>query len=414
DELDADNARHFTVTVLDKLPVLLVNGAPSAVPYLNETFFLELALGAPAAGGKTVSPVQTKTVTPAEFLNQRLDDYGCVVLANVPAPTELWMDRLRRYVLGGGGLIIFAGDHVDSPAYNAAFAGSQEEVLLPALLGEVRDSTESGAEGGFRIRRLDRQHPVFLSLAEAIDTHAARVKRFLATTPHGEGRGAALADLDAGPLLLEKKAGAGTVILCTSAADLDWSNLAARSFFLPVLHQMVYYVSRSATRGHSVTVGMPYSLELPPSDAPVEVKVFGPQQQSPTGAAASPGAEREGEEEPLAVLAADADEGAHKVTFRRTRRPGIYRAVYTIGNQEHRHLFAVNVESRESELDRIEPQEAQRVLGAPNSKVVPDPQRLASLVRREREGLPLWNHLFVLAILLAVAESFVGNAVLKH
>lgn len=443
DELDADNARYFTVTVLDKLPVLLVNGDPSGVPYLNETFFLELALGAPAAGGRplrvpsgqlpstplgtgragrsgqTVSPITTKTVTSADFLKQRLDDYGCVILANVPRLPELWADGLRRYVLDGGGLIIFTGDQVDSASYNTALVANGDDTLLPALLADVRERTGEEAQAGFRIRRLDTRHPIFRSLAESMDTHAARVGRFFSVTPHAEGGGTVVAELDGGPLLLEKKAGAGTVILWTSSADMDWNNLAARSFFLPVLHQTVYYASRSATRGQSVPVGMRYALELAPSDDPIEVEFFGPSDESAAEPSAAlgtgdPSTALGTGDERLPVQTVHVPGEADSAVFQRTGRPGIYQAVYTVGHQEHRHLFAVNVEGSESELDRIEPEEARRMLGAPSLKVVREPERLALLVRRERAGLPLWDHLFALAILLAVAESFVGNVVLKH
>ena len=114
--------------------------------------------------------------------------------------------RLRRYVEGGGGLIVFAGDRVDPASYNTALAGDGGESLLPALLGEVRRADEDATGGGFRIRRLDRQHPILRGVADAIDTGAARVERFFSVTPQAEG-GAVLAELDAGPLLLEKKAG---------------------------------------------------------------------------------------------------------------------------------------------------------------------------------------------------------------
>jgi len=399
DELGPDDSRYFTVNVLESLPVLLVNGDPSTVPYLNETFFLELALSAPAAGGKTVSPVRAETVTAADFLEHRLDDYGCVILANVPRLPDLWAGRLRRYVEGGGGLIVFAGDRVDPASYNTALAGDGGESLLPALLGEVRRADEDATGGGFRIRRLDRQHPILRGVADAIDTGAARVERFFSVTPQAEG-GAVLAELDAGPLLLEKKTGAGSVILCTSSADLDWNNLPARSFFLPVLHQMVYYAGRPATGDREVAVGSPYAAELPPSDEPVQVGFFGPA--------------ADGEDEPVELPGAGSTDEPGRAVLKETARPGVYRVVYTSGDEKHEELFAVNVETRESELDRIDSEEARRMVGARNARVVSDPDGLTMLVRREREGLPLWNHLFALAILLAVAESFVGNVLLKH
>jgi hypothetical protein len=406
DELEPDNARFFTATVQQMLPVLIVNGDPSAVPHLNETFFLELALQSPAAGGPAVSPVQAKTVIEADLLKQRLEDYACVILANVSSLAPLAADRLRRYVPAGGGLIIFTGDRVDPAAYNTALSGPEPggQGLMPALLTEVKQADSGGQDPGFRIRSLAGGHPAFRGIAEQMETGGARVQRFFSVAPaKGAGESPALVELDAGPLVLERKAGSGTVLLCTTAADLDWSNLPARRFFLPMLHQMVYYAGRSAQGTDRVSVGTPYVLELPPSDEPVEVAFYGP---------ARP--EEQGKEAPDAVLRSAPAERANRVTFQGTTRPGIYRAVYSVGGAEHVRLFAVNVEGRESAPARIPPEEAARMLGGASVKVVQGPERLALIVRREREGLPLWDYLFALAVALAVAETFVANVLLRE
>ncbi len=306
-------------------------------------------------------------------------------MANVARVPDLWAERLRRYVQDGGGLIVFLGDRVNPASYNAALG----EALLPCIL-ERR--TEPAEDVG--IRRLDESHPVFRSVAAHIDTERARVAQFFNATPAADA--AVLAELERGPLLLERKAGAGLVLLFTTSADMDWINLPARPFFLPMLHQMVYYAGRPARRRDSVTVGMPYVLELPRADGPVEVAFYGPGDAG----------------EPVSVQPAEPGDG--RVVFEDTRRPGIYRAAYTVGGQEQSRLFAVNVEPRESRLERIEPEEAGRMLGAGFAKVVRDPEQLALVVRRERRGLPLWDYLFAMAIVLAVTESYVGHAWLKH
>jgi hypothetical protein len=404
DELAPDNARHFVVGVHDKLPVLLVNGDPSGVPHLNETFFLELALQAPSGRGRTVSPIETRTVTAAELGRERLSDYACVVAANVPRFGELQADRLRQYVEGGGGLIIFAGDRVDPAACNAALAAVGSEPLLPALLTEVTAhpslaEAASGEEGeGFGIRSLAEQHPIFRSIAGQMETDAARVRRLFAVKPPaGEQEPPALVATDGGPLLLERQAGAGVVLLFTSSADMGWSNLPARRFFLPLLHQMVYHAARSVGRGASVPVGAPYVLELPPEVA--EAAVHGP----PTGA-------KEPEAEPLAVLRAEGG----RATFTGTDRPGVYRAVYRVGEGEQSRRFAVNVPPQESDMTRADPEEVAAQLGAAAVRVVAEPARLDAVVRRDREGLPLWDYLFALAIAAALVETYVANVLVVN
>jgi hypothetical protein len=106
--------------------------------------------------------------------------------------------------------------------------------------------------------------------------------------------------------------------------------------------------------------------------------------------------------------------GGQRVLFSLTRRPGIYRATYTIGGVENTRRFAVNVDPRESDSDRIEPEEAGKLLGAASVRVIADAEHAGALAHRERTGLPLWNYAFALALALAVVESYVGNVVLKH
>ena len=397
DELGADNARYFVTDVQEALDVLLVNGDPSAVPHMDETFFLELALRAPSPTGQNLSPVRPRTVPAADLQRERLDDFACVILANVPRLDDLSADRLRRYVSGGGGLIIFAGDRVDPAAYNTAFAPAGEDPLLPALLEEMRQKPDP--DDAFGIKSVAVHHPVFRGIGDQIDTGPARVDRFLSVTPHpGGAGGAALMELDGGPLLLEQKAGAGTVLLCTTSADLDWSNLPARRFFLPMVHQMVYYVSRSALGAGDVQVGMPLVLELPPEAGETEVAFYGPTN----------------DDDPLAVITSAPADGVNRASFAGTGRPGIYTALYEIEGGRRERRFAVNVDAAESEPARIEPEDAAEALGAQSVVVVRDLERLGREVRRERAGLPLWDHLFALAVVLAVAECYMANVVLKQ
>ena len=255
------------------------------------------------------------------------------------------------------------------------------------------------------MKLVSRSHPIFHSLAAHMDAEAARVSRYFSVANTNQGA-SVLANVEGDPLLLEKRTGPGVVILCTTSADMDWSNLPARSLFLPLLQQIVYYAGRSAGRVNSVTVGMPYALDVPATPEAVKVGVYGP----PSGEAPKP--EEQQKEKPLAVL--DAPAGGGRVVFENTHQPGIYRAVWTAAGTEHTQSFAVNVDPAESAPERMDPEEARKLLDAPAGKVVTKSEDLRTIVLREREGLPLWNYLFALAVVLAVVESYVGNALLKH
>jgi hypothetical protein len=401
DQFEPDDVRYLTVRPREDLRVLLVNGDPSPVPHTDETFFLALALEAPSRAGDASTPVRLRTVTVDDFPAQHLADYACVVLANVPRVPLPWAEKLRSYVGAGGGLILFMGDRVEPQSYNDALAGPAG--LLPAPLDRTRDVEPHDSEAGFRIRSLAADHPLFHAVAGHVETDAVRVRRFMAVRPGEESSAASLVELDAGPLLMERTLGAGAVLLCTTAADLDWANLAARSFFVPVLHQMVRYASGAARRQDSVRVGMPYVLELPPEAGTVDVVFCGPSQGEP-GAL----------EQPLAAVTSRLEGGRNRAEFTLTRSPGVYRAVHSVGNPPGAHLFAVNVDPRESDTRRAEPEDVAAMLGAARVHVLRRPGELAQFVRRTREGLPLWDYLFALALLAALAEGVAGNLVLKR
>lgn len=406
DEMPADDRRYFTVQVVEKLPVLVIDGAPSAIAYRDGAFYLRLALEGSAGAEKKLSPVEARVASAAEAASLRLEQYRCIILADVPRVEANLADRLKEYVKSGGGLLIFCGEKADAAALNAALgtphlAGGG--VLLPAPLGPVMTASEK-EHPFFQIRRTDASHPIFRDIIAETDLGTARVRSFLSTEVPKEGGAAVIVELNGGPLLLERRFGAGAVVLCTSSCTAAWNNLPLRPCFVPVLHQIVYYLSRGGGDAEGSTpVGTPYLLKLPDSRAPVAVKFRLP---------AAKGAKENADSirEVKSALAA----GENCAALRETGRPGIYSAEYSIGGSARRQLFAVNTPSEESDLARLPLEKARDYLGGGKVILVPSAEALPSAVRIERNGVPLWDYLLLATIGLAVCECFVGNVLLKR
>jgi len=380
DGLDADNLRHVVVDVRD-ISVLIVNGRPSPVHYMNETFYVERALRARTAAAGEQAPLEVSVVRADELDGRMLDEFACVILANVGELRDV--DALRSYVNGGGGLIIFSGDLIDPTACNTLL-GVGKEGLLPAPLDRVRDRSENPGNEPFAIRRLAWEHPVFRSLTGRVQTGGARVFRHFDV---GENEAYVLAELDSGrPLLLEKQLGDGVVLLCTTSADMDWANLPTQvSLFVPVVHQMVYHAARSLRRATDLHVGA--GLHVPSDDGAVVAWHLPGEKDAPNET--------------------DLDRDDPNL-LKTTHRPGIYRAELADGER----LFAVNVDPAESSPRRVADDEAGMLLGAPDAVLVRRIEKLGGVAVRRREGLPLWDYLLALAILIAVVEGFIGNRLL--
>jgi len=405
DELPADNRRWFTVQVVEKLPVLVIDGAPSVIAYRDGAFFLRLALEGSAVAGKKLSPIETRVVSEAEAASQRFEDYRCIILADVPRVEERLADRLKDYVKAGGGLLIFCGEKMDAAAFNVAL-GTQDlagaGVLLPAPLGPVMTASEK-EHPFFQIQRTDTSHPIFRDISAETDLGTARVRSFLSTeVPKGSGA-AVIVEMNGGPLLLERKFGAGAVVLCTSSCTPAWNNLPLKPYFVPILHQIVYYLSRTGGDAErSTPAGTPYLLKLPNTPAPVTVEFSLPAKDA-----------KEKADSTREVKSAQTA-GENRAALRDTARPGIYSAEFNITGAAQRQLFAVNTPSEETELARLPLEKARDYLDRGNVVLVPGAEAIAPAVRIERNGVPLWDYLLLATIVLAVCECFVGNVVLKR
>jgi hypothetical protein len=124
DALKADNSFLASIPVRDKVPLLLINGDPSAEPLKGETDFAEIALQPFSAGKVELADLISTKVVKADDLNAKtLADRAVVILANVRKLQDDQLRALEGFVKAGGGLLIFPGNRSDPSWYNSALFG---------------------------------------------------------------------------------------------------------------------------------------------------------------------------------------------------------------------------------------------------------------------------------------------------
>jgi len=139
---------------------------------------------------------------------------------------------------------------------------------------------------------------------------------------------------DALPALLERRVGAGRVLLFTSTLDDDWTDLPLRSIYVPLVHQLSRSLSDSLLLDGAALVEAGGSVPLPlPPDPRVAAWVVAP----------------DGSEIRLETGAADA-EGS--VRFTETRQVGHYKLMWAESRGAStgvlRTVFSVRVPLEES------------------------------------------------------------------
>ncbi|MDP6525991.1 MAG: BatA domain-containing protein [Kiritimatiellia bacterium] len=385
DALNIDNARHAVVDVRSRVSVLCVDGEPSAEPWKSEVFFMVRALRLKEGGSEAALNVANThwQDLPAEDFSQ----YDVIALANVPSFDEEMGKRLVRFVSRGGGLIVFTGDLVDPEAYNTSLQ-HEGELLLPGELHKAVKSSAGGADATWSLGPVRSDH-VLARLAKALPQEELDTARFIQSTKVEVGEGGvtilSLTGQDT-PLLLEKKTGQGTVLLCTTTADREWSNLAIHPLFPMMMQQAVTYLT-SRPGDRQFLVGDPAHIVIDGAEAGTSAVLLDPK----------------GRESSVKLLAREGTVPACPVE---TEIAGIFEAVVI---DKEPSPIAVNIDPMEADVRVLDGAVIERELGGIDVHVVAQGDSLASIVKENRIGRELSRMLLIMAVILFLAQSWLAR-----
>ena len=406
DAMKIDNARNLVIHVVPNIPILVVNGAPHPNPDQDETFYLETALGISSSKieGESSSEA-TVRITPNRVITMKADqlssvdsflDYRMVVLANVRDIPDGVASKLTDFVDAGFGLMIFDGDQVDYKRYNEALykGGNRQDEdskslredghgLLPAKLGRPAGSDDAVTAPNYHLSPGDRDHPViklFTDTAENAEIitepevirnwRSVELPKGAEVDPLRPTRVLLNIDAPGGPqpFILERPYGRGRVVYVTSTASERWNGLW-RSNGLPLFLylELASYLTANEARYSNLAVGEPYRRVLRVTDIAPEYTIRDPKGTS-------------------TEIVSTAEEGLNLLEFGGTAQPGVY-AVTALDRGEDgqsrkkwSERFAVNLESRESNITKLTPVEQ------PAEGAEPDPRTQIEAALQESLG----------------------------
>jgi hypothetical protein len=236
DEFPADDRRWLAIDARPPDRLLLLDGQPGVSVYGNETYFLEMAL-------RLRLTDKDAPLTPYEPTRLAWDDggklpdlapYRVVVPCNVARLGDGDVAALRAFVSRGGSLLVFTGDRVRSEDY----ASLERAELIPA--------TVDGSSGPdlYRFATWDRDHPVFRPLSDPQQGDLRRIAFHHITRLKPLAASKVLASAQTGdPLIVEGQLGQGKILVVASAADGDWGNWPRSRLYVPLVHQLVGYLT---------------------------------------------------------------------------------------------------------------------------------------------------------------------------
>ena len=338
DQLTVDDRRWLVVPVRDEIRVLCVAGREGAAKYVAD------ALNPHPQAQSAIRPT---IVSDGQLAEVELADFDCIFLCNVAQLVAAEADRLAQYVAAGGGVVFFLGDRVIPSTYNAFAPGGQKPSLLPARIGDTVNQPQFG------IDPLDYRHPIVAPFrgrerAGLLTTPLTRYFRLDTSQSSPEAQVAA-ATRSGDPLIVTAPVGRGRVAIVATDGSLSsidastgepWTLWPTWPSFLPIVRELLAYVGGDDRQAWEQMVGTTLHGSL----------------ANPTLSAAAT--------QPLQITRPDdrtmlagiqTTAGGLEWSFDDTDVSGIY----TLRGSPGANLrqFAVNVDTAESDLARIDARE---------------------------------------------------------
>ncbi len=398
DQLAADDRRAAVIIVPPAISVLVVNGSPSTELDKDGVGYLLLSLEplrvGDGPGNTLVAPFEASEIAPADLLSTSLDlrDYQVIVLAGVASLPDTAVQALTDRVASGASLIFAMGSRLaDLEGTNRKLFRADGTGLLPAELLQRRSTSRRGRY--WRVGQFEEAHPVFKFFS---DEHWKPLLTEVPIYSFVEARAlddarvlARLDDESRSPLLIERPFDQGRVYLWTTSFEQDWTDIVASpSTLVPLMHEWMMSAGSQDSGPREARPSEPISLIL--DGFPRE-----PQLVRPDGTGRplteSPVQQPDGRWR-LATLAATD-----------TALPGLYSVQLEGAAAEP---FAISLDPRESELERISPvilDSLHPALGL----VEPDSSTGSDSDLPARRG-EVWRWLALAALVALVAESIWG------
>lgn len=354
DDLAADDRRYLSLKRPEPRAVLLVSGGGARG---GDDLFVRAALETLDA-----LAIEPKAVSVTALADETLADYSFVVVtdAGVLGPQEA--QSLTEYVEAGGGLLMALGTRSSGLAA-LPVTGHALDPAGPSAL-----NTRAAASIG----TVDTSHPALRGLD---GLRSARFSRYVGITP-GETDDVLLG-LDTGaPLLVERRLGAGRVLVFTSTLDRAWTDLPVQPVFVPLIAGLANHLLGGAGFSSEAALGSTLS--------PRAVGMEGAQIFDPDG-------------DPALGLGGGTDDVVlDQVGF------------YDVVGGGRTEVVSVNLDARESDLAAVEPGTVERwqALGfEAEEPVVP----AAGGEAADEVAVPLGPWLLWVLIAAVLMESLVGN-----
>jgi hypothetical protein len=427
DSIVADNRRFLVLDIKDDIPVLVIDG--SATREDSENFRWALNPGPAVKTG-----IKPRVESPSFLTRGTLDHFASICFTDTMSLDDEAIERLERYVAGGGSVVFFTGPKTNTRYVNQKLYRSGQGVfpvklrvrqeLMADALQKLPD-IEVAEHPLFRV--FDNKESNYLDMLNvytymAVEKEEGNELKDVVTdkktekneteTENQEGEvrqpPKVIARLRGGaPFIIESTFGKGHVITMLSSIAPVWNNWAkGNPSYVIAVQEMQAYLSRQQEQNLSeYKVGQPLKLEL---DA---------QAYNDTISFAIPESKDKKRAKPkelmTTVTATRTDDGRLLASFSDTDTAGVYRIqLTTVKDIDELRKTSVNVEPSEGNLKRFASEELNTTLSGVPYDVTAVSEFDANA--DDKMGKNLQDIVLILLILMLLVEQILAWSCSYH
>lgn len=375
DDMIKDNVRYLNFYVPDKVKVLMVSENPQDLIYVNLVLSQSI--------DDNSQPIFSITQTSSQFFNSfKPENFDVLVISS---PEKIFnLNLLKDYLSKGGAAVIFPGMN-SSPV---SFSRALEALGLNPVNGVFGSKDLKTAFT--RYKEVDFNHPLFSGIfTEKTPKQIESPKIFYSFNYKPTLKGKEIITLENGySFLCEEKVGEGTLLIFSSALDLNWCELPIKPIFVPLINRIALY-SNSMFFNNSFVAGEEINIQLKKSIQDLKLIYPDGKERVITRNANSQGQIN------LGILS---DAGNYQL----------------LSQSEIIGVVSVNIDPRESHLKKLD--ETKLKDFAKNSfpdgklKIVSSDLDPISVIKQERYGTELWKLFLILVIICLAFEMIIARA----
>ncbi|MEO8078237.1 MAG: hypothetical protein ABI818_18065, partial [Acidobacteriota bacterium] len=240
----ADNTRYAVLERSHSEPVLVVTSGED-----RSGFFLSRALASASDGPEGAMAV--RVVDGSTLAREELAKSPAVALLSTRGFDRRAREAIAAYVRAGGGLFVAAAPDVEPVVLSTVFD------WRPAVSGIPPDAGEP-----LSLSVTDLRHPIFRRFG-ALVANLGQVKFDRSWRVREDGWDVIARFTNGSPALLERREGAGRVVLFTSDIDRRWNDFPSHPAFVPFAVEAIRYVATVRDRAQDYLVS-----RVPPGAEP--------------------------------------------------------------------------------------------------------------------------------------------------